>query len=562
MGFFFYYEEQSDDRCGIPTELVLSASADTADLMREVAEDFVKSDRDHHGCRREHIQVVSPSVAGGTTKALEDGWPSEDLRSVGPYPHVWIPSSSVDVNRVKAAIGKGNTDIPLTTLPSVMSSYLVLAAPSGLAGQPGWDDPSAVSLAAVVKQAENGALRIVREGPETSTEGLVSTMALYQAAVGAPLTRSGLSGGGIGATLHRLEQATITSDGIGDPERGLGCQAATSTAPDFKVALMSEQAVFAHNKTPSCGVPSDQLTAFYPTDGVPLLDYPFVMVGGRRWGNPKREAVARRLHDFLELPETQSSIAAAGFRPAGGAPIDLSASDTGIQSEVPQAKDQPGPAETTDAADELEKAWRSARRQARVLFTIDVSGSMAVSGLDGVTPLDAARQAIGPALGLVRGDDQIGLWEFATRLDGDRDYVEKVGLGTADTGSGSRLDDIRQALPTLHRENGDTGLFDTIGAGVAALRAQGGATTADAMVVFTDAINDKPGGTSPDRLAGQLNLPGAPPVRVFLLAFGEANCSRPDLQPLLAGGATCENVSSTDVGKAVERVGSGLWGIH
>ncbi|WP_308127847.1 VWA domain-containing protein [Frankia sp. CiP3] len=549
---------RNSDRTG-----ALSTSADTADLMRELAQDFIDADR-ADGCRRENIQAVSPSAAGGTTKALADGWPADDLRTVGPYPHVWIPSSSVEVARVQQALRTSGSAITLTSLPSVMSSYLVLAAPKSLAGRPQWDDPNGLSLTDVLRQAENSTLRIVREGPEASTEGLISTMALYRAATGGRLDEKTLGDGQTRAELHRLEQATITSGGIEDPGRGLGCRAATSAERSFEVAFMSEQRVFTHNvqQSPSCGVPAENLTAFYPTDGAPLLDYPFVIVGGDPWGDRQREAVARRLHDFLTGELARARLAESGFRPPGGAALNGSSPDSGLQDKPPhtiyRVVDPDGRSVAPDA---LVQTWRSVRRQASVLFAVDVSGSMDVPGTDGVTLLDSTKQAIEPALSLVSDADEIGLWEFSTVLDGIRDYVQKVGLGPAGTGPDSRRDKVRQALRGLRRENGDTGLFDTIQAGVAALRAGKDTTTADALVVFTDGINDKSGGAGVDSLVADLNRPGTLPVRVFLLAFGEANCDRPDLRALLAGGVKCENVSSTDVSRAVERVGAGLWGV-
>jgi hypothetical protein len=550
---------RTDDRCGIPTQLVLSTSADTAVLMRDLVQEFTESDRSD-GCRQANIQVVRPSAAGGTTKALADGWPSEDLRAVGPYPHVWMPSSSVEVDRVEAGLRAHHSAIKLSRLTSVMSSYLVLAVPDRLAQRSGWSDHFALSLDDVLQRAESSKLRIVREGPEASTEGFVSTVALYRAAVGGRLDAGTLRNGGTRFRLHRVEQATVTSGGIEDPGRGLGCRAATSAGPDFKVALMSEQRVFAHNQNPraSCGVPADRLTAFYPADGVPLLDYPFVIVDGQRRGDPARVDVAKRFHSFLE--RAQARLEKVGFRPPGGAAFNRLPPNLGVEGGPPRSTYEVN--REPVVPDAVVEAWRFVRRRARVLFAVDVSGSMVIPGVEGVTPLDAAKQAIEPALGLVSGDDQIGLWKFATKLDGPRDYVEMVGLGPAAISSVSRRDEVRRALTELHGENSDTGLFDTIQAGIAALRADGATTTADALMVFTDAINDDRDGIKPDSLVEELNQPGVPQARVMLLAFGEANCGRLDLEPLLSGGVKCENVTSAAVKEAVERVGAGLWGVH
>jgi Ca-activated chloride channel family protein len=555
---------RSDPGCPVPTELVLSTSADTADVLRDLAGEFIKSTR-VGPCRQANIHVVTASPDSLTTKAFADRWPDKDLRAVGPYPHVWVPSSRLEVDRAEAALRSSGNAITFTRLPSVMSSYLVVAAPDGLVREPGWSNPVALSLAQVTNQAETtDSLRILRDGPEASTEGLVSTAALYRAKLGRRFDPESLTGGEVGSELHKVEQATVTSGGIEQPGLALGCRAAVSTGPPFEVALMSEQRVFAHNtENPlgkSCGKPQGLLTAFYPTDGVPLLDYPFVIIGGALWGNDARAAVARNFHSFLQRKDVQDDLARHGFRPPGGAPFDPIAPGPGIRRESPGSVFRPDP----DSVDvkSVVAAWKSARRPARVLFALDVSGSMVVQGADGDVPLDAARGAIVPALRLVSGTDEIGLWAFSTHLGtGGQDHRELVGLKPARDGAGTHRDDVRRALAGVQGEAGDTGLFDTIRDGVGVLRADGAAKTTNALVVFTDARNDDPGGIDAESLAGELNRPGAPPVRVTLLAFGDGNCGRDDLRPLLSAGVKCLEVTSTGVGTALERVGSGLWGV-
>jgi Ca-activated chloride channel family protein len=547
----------------VPTQLVVSTSADTVDILSDLAEKYAAATRADDGCRQANIEVVA--VSPDTMKAFTRGWPHADLHQVGPYPTVWMPSSSLDLDRAEAALR--DHGITFTRLEAVMSSYLVLAVPDGLARQPGWHDTSALSLAEVIRRAEagvgTGSLRIVRDGPDSSTEGLVSTAALYRARLGGErLDPPILNEGGVRAQLHRVEQAVVASDVIGEAGHGLGCRAAASAEPASEVALMSEQRIFAHNTEDSpgksCGEPPrDRLTAFYPSDGVPLLDHPFVLVGGPLWGNPAREAVARDFHAFLlkrdKEDDARKLLEKEGFRPPGGAAFDQVLPVAGIRSERASSifrldleKVEP---------DALVEAWKSVRRRARVLFAMDVSGSMVVPGDDGVTLLDAAKRAIEPALRLVSGTDQIGLWEFTTKLDGPRDYRELVRLRPA------QAEAVRQALTGLRRQDGGTGLFDTIRDGIVALRSGGATDTNNAMVVFTDARNDDPGGIGADQVVGELKRRGAQSVRVIILAFGEANCGQSDLEPLLAGGATCLDVSATGVGKAVERVGAGLWGV-
>jgi Ca-activated chloride channel family protein len=578
-----FFPKSPDSGCGISTELVVSTSVDTVDVLRDLAKKFTVETR-VGDCRQANVDVVVASPDAATTKAFTHkwkdekggqhvGWPREDLRQVGPYPHVWMPRSSLEVDRAKAVRPAGNLEITFTPLTSVMSSYLVLAVPEGIASNPDWRDPSRLSLAEVIRRAETvtgtGSLRLVRDGPEASTDSLLSTEALYQAKLGGKrLDPRKLSDGGIRLKLHDLEQATVPGGGIEEPGLALGCRAAASVEPDSEVALMSEQRIFEYNtESPpgeSCGTSPRRLTAVYPSDGAPLLDHPFVLVGGARWGNRKSETAARKFHDFLLKDDAQRMLAEKGFRPSGGKAFDQVPQDAGIRREPPDSVFVPNLAAVRP--DALVEAWKSARRPARVLFVVDVSGSMAIPGVDGVTPLDAAKPAIKSALDLVGDADQVGLWIFTTKLDGTRDYRELVGLGPAQArGTAGTRDQVQQALAGLHRENGDTGLFDTIRDGIAALRADkapaADTETNNALVVFTDARNDDPGGISAGRLVGELNPRESQPVRVDILAFGEANCGRSDLVPLLGGGVKCLDVTAVGVGKAVERVGAGLWGV-
>src|SRR5256885_12119517 len=71
--------------------------------------------------------------------------------------------------------------------------------------------------------------------------------------------------------------------------------------------------------------------------------------------------------------------------------------------------------------------WTELRKKANVLLVVDVSGSMGdeVRGT-GKSKIDLAKQAAIDALGQFVPRDQVGLWQFATHLDGDKDYQELV----------------------------------------------------------------------------------------------------------------------------------------
>src|SRR5947208_2338620 len=74
--------------------------------------------------------------------------------------------------------------------------------------------------------------------------------------------------------------------------------------------------------------------------------------------------------------------------------------------------------------------WNLFSRPTSVLAVCDTSASMAqvVPGTH-LSRLEMVRRAMSGALSAFQAQDHLGLWEFSTRLDGNRDYREVVPLG-------------------------------------------------------------------------------------------------------------------------------------
>ncbi|MFC7466966.1 hypothetical protein ACFQVA_04025 [Actinomadura keratinilytica] len=80
--------------------------------------------------------------------------------------------------------------------------------------------------------------------------------------------------------------------------------------------------------------------------------------------------------------------------------------------------------------------WTITVQSARLTTVVDASGSMAqpVPGRD-QSRMDVTKASLIQALSQFTPDDEIGLWEFATHLDGDKDFrklVETRRLGDRD----------------------------------------------------------------------------------------------------------------------------------
>jgi Ca-activated chloride channel family protein len=206
-------------------------------------------------------------------------------------------------------------------------------------------------------------------------------------------------------------------------------------------------------------------------------------------------------------------------------------------------------------------AWQQARVPARALLAMDVSGSMAeeLPG-EGGQRITAARAAAARAVDLMGDRDQIGLWRFSQSLDGPRDYQELVPLGPA--GDERRREQVISELDRLKATPEDTGLYDTMHAGIGHLRAGSGrADTVEALVVVTDGKDDDPNG-SVGLDAVRRRLEDGDEILLFLLTFGPARCDAGELRELSRNRERVRCLDADRIGleRAFEQVAATLWG--
>jgi Ca-activated chloride channel family protein len=149
---------------------------------------------------------------------------------------------------------------------------------------------------------------------------------------------------------------------------------------------------------------------------------------------------------------------------------------------------------------------------------VDVSGSMGdeVKGT-GKSKIDLAKQAAIDALGQFVPRDQVGLWQFSTHLDGDKDYQELVPVQALGT---SGKETLASRLSGLTPQAG-TGLYDSSQAAYEFMKAHIDPAAINAVVVLTDGRNEDSGGVDLDHLLPQLRPEGnAETVRLFTIAYG------------------------------------------
>jgi Ca-activated chloride channel homolog len=399
-------------------------------------------------------------------------------------------------------------------------------------------------------------LRIGRPDPTSSTAGLLATIGLHASASrsAAPEQRR-----------HAVEQ---TIDPVADELTEL-CLLGQAGGGAARAVLVPEQAMVAHNRGAqlggacAAGQPQGQarLTAVYAEDGTPVLDHPFVLLpAALELGD--RERLARDFFAYVTSGPAQKQLREAGFRD-----LDRRVGGTVGEQDGVLVHDPPAWARPPDGATLVRElaAWQRARLPARALLAMDVSGSMdeELPGPGG-RRITAARQAAARAVDLMGDDDEVGLWRFSESLDGPRDYQELVPLGPAGNrvGGQRRSQRVRLILGRLEATKGDTGLYDTMYAGIGRLRAGGGgADVVEALVVVTDGQNDDPnGGVGLGAVIDRLHT--GEEVLVFLLTFGPARCDAGELAQLTRQRELVRCLDADRIGleRAFEQVAATLWG--
>jgi Ca-activated chloride channel homolog len=533
------------------TVVDMAVSSEKIELLIDLARTFnaaSASDEDDGAYRADGSCIfVRPAVkaSGAAAALLAEGW---DEEVEGPRPVVWSPASSSWGALVNHRLTEGGQPAIVGAAEPFMLTPLVIAMPEPMAealGYPGtalgWADVLAMSTAdegwGAHGHPEWGPFKLGKTNPHFSTSGLSALIAQYYAATG---KTSGLGvedlrqpdvvayAAGIERAVTHYGDTTLTflSNLYRNDLRGSALSYASAVA-------VEEVSVIHYNRgTPDGSLapgdtpepPRIPLVAVYPKEGTLFSDNPYIVLDAE-WVSDEQRAAASVFGTYLQRPENQQRVLEFGFRP-GNPAVALSGpfdEDLGIDGDQPQTTLQvPDPAVLATALDQ----WDEHRKAARVLLTVDVSGSMgqqAGTDADGrrLTRLDLAREAAIASLDNFRDDDEVGLRIFTSGLDGpvSDDYVDVVALGPMATNRAS----LRNALEDLSPMNG-TPLYDTVGAGYLDLLEGYETDKINAVVVLSDGEDDGSGGSLADLL--EVLATGAEgatirDVRVFLIGFGE-----------------------------------------
>ncbi len=187
-----------------------------------------------------------------------------------------------------------------------------------------------------------------------------------------------------------------------------------STAP---VTISSEQAVVKFDQAH----PSEPLAIRYPAEGTYNLTYPYVLTTTDRL---KQEA-AQAFGTMLRSSYGAAYVRYQGFRSSDGQ-ADGWPESYGIRKDPPTMLHAPGTGPVSHALG----AWQQLSLGSHDLALMDVSEVMAKRPLPGGPTLEQMLvKSAGVGLGQFPDSAQIGLWAFASHLDGPLPYKELISVG-------------------------------------------------------------------------------------------------------------------------------------
>jgi hypothetical protein len=484
-----------------PVRLRLAASPDIAPALTEAAK------------RARSSGITSDGRCIAVTVTARDAYKVADTLAAGRKTDadLWVPDSGMWIDRITA----NNSAVDVTSAGTIASTPIGVAMVPTAAKSLGWPQKTYGWLELAGAALKDDALKLGAADPSRSATGLLALTRLSTAA-------AGVKGGDTqaAALMKTLSQRTSDTDGqvvdtlprdssgteLGNPKRN-------------RALILSEQAAYAYNSSPDNG---GSLDMFYPKDGSPQLDYPCAMVGEL---TTDQSRATLRFLNYLRRPAQLRLLQKYGFRTSDENPPAKVVTTAGGSRPQPYAQPAVKPAAAV-AVQEALGMWTITVQSARLTTVVDASSSMAetVPGT-GRSRMDVTKGSLLQALATFTPEDEIGLWEFSTKLDGAKDYrvlVPTERLGDH-KGSGTQRDRLSAAFNGLKPvPHGATGLYDTTLAAYKAAVSSYVKGKFNALVVLTDGVNQDPGSISRDDLVTQLQKLTDPvrPVPLIMIAVG------------------------------------------
>ncbi|WP_458242571.1 substrate-binding and VWA domain-containing protein [Streptomyces sp. MAI_2237] len=464
--------------------------------------------------RARHENITSDGRCVAVSVTARDSYKVADTLAAGRKSdvQVWVADSDLWVDRIT----NDSAATEVTPAGAVASTPVGVAMVPEAAKAMGWPKKTYSWIELAGATLRDDALRLGAADPSRSATGLLALTRLTTAA-------AGLKGGDTqaAAMMKTLSQRTSDSDGqVLDtlPRNASGTEQGNPVRN--QALILSEQAAYTYNTSADGG---DGLDMFYPKDGSPQLEHPYAMVGQL---TTDQSRAALRFMNYLRQPAQLRLLQKYGFRTSDEEAPEAVVAGAGGSSPQPYTEPAVQPA-TDEALQEALGTWTITVQSARLTTVVDASSSMSepVPGTGGQSRMEVTKASLLQALATFTQEDEIGLWEFSTKLDGDKDY--RVLVPTARLGDRSggrtqreRLSGAFGALKPV--ANGATGLYDTTLAAYRAATSSYAKGKFNALVVLTDGVNQDPGSISRAELISELQKLVDPerPVPLIMIAVG------------------------------------------
>ncbi|MGI5246129.1 VWA domain-containing protein [Dactylosporangium sp. CA-139066] len=504
-GSWYAFRKYSQPSCGNAAKLSIGAPADITPAIKAQTTAWSEQAKANGNCV--DIEVIDEDPAD-VASALA-GRANKTLTGVGQangktrIPDIWVADSSLWLLRLQAA----NPQSAPVTPKSIARSPVVLAMPEPIATTFGWPQKKITYTDLIAKVATDQKVKVGIVEPSrdaTGLGGLLTLAAAAQAAGGGNATQATQTAT---AALRALAagRSALRADLLQKFPRGSD---PTALSSGLSVAPLSEQAVIQYN-----GVqPPVRLAAIY-AEPMPALDYPAVVL------SPDKASIATELLKSFDTQEFRDQLGAIGLRGPDGAPGKGFATPTSAPSTLSGA----GAAPDAATVEGLLTKWQAITLPARMLAVIDVSGSMLepVPTAGGATRMQVTLEAARKGMSLFDDSWALGVWEFSTLMDGNKDYKQLVPIGPLV----SQRTQCLQALSQIQaKKNGDTALYDTILAAYKTVQQGYESGRVNSVIVMTDGANDDPaGGLSLDQLIAELKKAADPakPIQLILIGISD-----------------------------------------
>lgn len=466
--------------------------------------------------QRTPLSVVAPAVLEPVVKAAAErrcialdlhpaGGRAGTVASRQPGVDVWITDSRL------WAMARGQLD-PAAGV-SVASSPVVMAVGTGIADAVGGD--AGVSWGLPLTRKTMPQLQLGIQDPASTAVGLLTGQGVFAAAVAALHDEfTALSATAAGLAKVRVADAAHVGP-VGATEVVYVADYASRTASGARVLRGRE--------------------------GEPFLDFPAYTVTA----DQGRKDVADVFVTELASPASARTRAAAFLREPDGTAA-YPTQQGGPRMPMPDQK----------TALRLFGLAQSGSVPGRDLVAVDVSGSMAakVGGSD-ETLMDVVRRSGLVALTALPDQSSIGLWEFASRIDGERDYRELIPITRLGNGRPQALGAVQQLSVV---PDGATGLYDTLFAAYQRLQEGYDPAAAQYLVVLTDGKNEKDRGLDLNELLDALHKAQDPkrPISLVAVGYGQADItSLQRIADVMGGNVYAVSAAEQIVGVLIDAIG-------